>query len=149
MATLVGTETDLNTLLEKLIELDFDAAEAYEAAIERLDDEESRRKLGEFRADHLRHTEDLGKILRDSGREPPHKGDIKRLLTKGKVVIAGLAGDRAVLMAMKTNEDDTNHAYERAVNNDAAPASVKEVLRRNLGDERRHREWIEQRLASM
>lgn len=149
MATLVGTETDLNSLLEKLIELDYDAIEAYEAAIERLDDPTTAAKLNEFKGDHVRHTEDLGKILRESGREPPKKGDIKRVLTKGKVVLGGLAGDEAILRAMKTNEDDTNHAYERAVDNDVAPARVKEVLRKNLSDERRHRAWIEERLAQM
>lgn len=149
MATMVGTEKDLNHLLEKLIELDFDAAEAYQAAIERLEDATAKARLSEFKQDHLRHTENLGKILRDSGREPPHKGDIKRILTKGKVVVAGLVGDKAILKAMKTNEDDTNHAYERAVNNPVAPAQVKDVLRANLADERRHREWIEQRLATM
>lgn len=149
MATLVGMERDLSSLLEDLIELDFDAVEAYQAAIDRLEDATAREKLTEFKGDHVRHTEELGKLLRESGREPPKKGDIKRILTKGKVVIAGLAGDKAILMAMKTNEDDTNKAYERAVNNDAAPATIKEVLRANLADERRHRQWIEDRLKSM
>lgn len=149
MATLVGTEKDLNSLLVDLIELDYDAAEAYQAAIDRLEDQSSKEQLMKFKADHIRHTEELGSILSESGREPPTKGDIKRVLTKGKVVIAGLAGDKAILMAMKTNEDDTNTAYERAVNNDAAPARVKEVLRRNLADERRHREWIQKRIDTM
>ena len=50
---------------------------------------------------------------------------VTTVLTKGKVVLGGLIGDNAVLQAMKTNEDDTNTAYERA-----------------LGDERRHRDWM-------
>ena len=50
------------------------------------------------------------------GRTPPKEGDMKALLTKGKVVIAGLMGDEAILQAMRTNEADTNTAYERAVN---------------------------------
>ncbi len=149
MATLVGMESDLHSLLEDLIELDFDAAEAYQAAIDRLEDPQSKEKLTAFRADHIRHTEDLGKFLRESGREPPKKGDFKRMLTKGKVVIAGLMGDKAILMAMKTNEDDTNTAYERAVKNEAAPANIKDVLRANLADERRHRQWIEERLKTI
>ncbi len=149
MATLVGTEKDLNSLMIDLIELDYDAAEAYQAAIDRLEDSTSRSKLMEFKADHIRHAQDLGKVLRESGREPPTQGNIKRILTKGKVVIAGLVGDRAILRAMKSNEDDTNRAYERAVNNDVAPAQVKDLLRRNLADERRHRQWIEDRLIAM
>jgi uncharacterized protein (TIGR02284 family) len=149
MATTVGTESDLNQMLEKLIELDYDAAEAYDAAIERVEDATAKSKLEEFRNDHLRHTENLGEILRESGRQPPKRGDIKRVLTKGKVALGSLAGDEVLLKAMKTNEDDTNEAYERAVNHPSAPATVKDVLRSNLADERRHREWIETRLQSM
>lgn len=149
MATTVGTETDLNSMLESLIELDYDAADAYQAAIERVKNPDFRSTLEGFRKDHIRHTENLGDILRESGRQPPRRGDIKRMLTKGKVVIAGLAGDKAILTAMKTNEDDTNKAYERAVNNQAAPARVKDVLRNNLADERRHRQWIEDQLRGM
>jgi hypothetical protein len=35
--------------------------------------------------------------------------------------VAGLMRDKAILQAMKTNEDDTNTAYERAVKHDDAP----------------------------
>jgi uncharacterized protein (TIGR02284 family) len=149
MATLVGTQTDLNSLLEQLIELDFDAIDAYDAAIERLESQAFRSQLGDFRADHVRHTQELGAVLRQSGREPPTGPDIKRMLASGKVVIAGLVGDRAVLVAMKTNEDDTNTAYERAVNNSVVPSQVKGILQRGLSDERRHRAWIEQQIAAM
>jgi uncharacterized protein (TIGR02284 family) len=149
MATTVGTETDLNSLLVDLIQLDYDAVEAYQAAIDRLDDPSIKENLMKFMADHVRHIEDLGQVLSDSGQQPPRKGDMKRFLIKGKVVLAGLAGDKAILMAMKTNRDDTNTAYERAVNNDVAPARVKEILRRNLADERRHREWIVKRIDTL
>ena len=71
------------------------------------------------------------------------------MLTEGKVVIAGIMGDKAILTAMKSNEDDTNTAYERSVDNDVVPAQVKDTLREFLGDERRHRAWIEQQLETM
>ena len=48
---------------------------------------------------------------------------------------------------MKTNETDTNVAYARAITNDVVPAHVKDILRRNLADERRHRSWIERELS--
>ena len=75
-----------------------------------------RNALAEFERDHLRHITELGDILSSMGRTPPKEGDMKALLTKGKVVIAGLMGDEAILQAMRTNEADTNTAYERAVN---------------------------------
>jgi hypothetical protein len=58
-------------------------------------------------------------------------------------------GDKAILVAMKTNEDDTNTAYERAVNHEGRHASAEEVLRRGLADERRHRAWIDETLAAL
>ena len=49
---------------------------------------------------------------------------------------------------MKTNETDTNVAYERATTNDVVPPTVKELLRQNLADERRHRAWMEEQLGN-
>ena len=148
MTTLVGTQSDLNSLLKNLIELDYDAIEAYDAAISRVKSEAYRAKLTEFRDDHQRHTVTLSRVLRDSGQEPPSGPDLKRILTQGKVIVAGLAGDRAILFAMKTNETDTNVAYERATTNDVVPPTVKELLRQNLADERRHRAWMEEQLGN-
>jgi rubrerythrin len=149
MTTLVGTQKDLNDLLESLIELDLDAIEAYDAAIDRLSDAASKAKLTEFKADHVRHTQELGKVLAGSGRNIPTRADAKGLLAKGKVVLAGLVGDKAVLKAMKTNEDDTNTAYERAVAHEGTPASVSALFRTALDDERRHRAWIEAAISAM
>jgi hypothetical protein len=55
-------------------------------------------------------------------------------------------GDRAILRAMKTNEDDTNTAYERATGRADLTPTIRDVLTRALADERRHRQYIEQRL---
>jgi uncharacterized protein (TIGR02284 family) len=142
MTTTVGTENTLESLLEDLIQLDYDAADAYQAAIDRLENSSYRTRLAEFKRDHLRHITELGEILSDMGRTPPKEVDMKALLTKGKVIIAGLMGDEAVLQAMRTNEADTNTAYERAVNFKGLQANTREVLQRGLEDERRHCEWI-------
>ena len=61
---------------------------------------------------------------------------MKALLTKGKVVIAGLMGDEAILQATRTNEADTNTAYERAVKLSGLPSNTRDVLQRGLEDER-------------
>lgn len=147
MATLAGKQEDPIKVLRSLVELDFDAVDAYEAAIARLDDVAYRAQLRQFCDDHRRHIAELNPIIQRLGGEPVLEGDIKRILTKGKVVIGGLLGDKAILGAMKTNEDDTNKAYERAVQH-SFDASVMTILQRNLADERRHRAWIEQILAS-
>ncbi len=98
MATTVGTETTLGNLLEDLIQLDYDAADAYQAAIDRLDDRRFRDALAEFKRDHLRHIAELSDILSGMGRTPPKEGDMKGILAKGKVVIGGLMGDESICM---------------------------------------------------
>lgn len=142
MATTVGMESNVQDLLADLIQLDFDAADAYEAAIDRVQDPSYRLALGEFRIDHLRHIDELSDLLRAMDADPPEQGSLKSLLTRGKVAIGGLIGDKAILEAMRSNEADTNTAYERAVGHpDLAPAALT-LLERGLADERRHCEWV-------
>jgi uncharacterized protein (TIGR02284 family) len=147
MTTLKGSEENLVDLLNSLIELDYDAIEAYKAAIARLDDMNDRGVLAGFLQDHERHVVDLSALVRRHGDKPVSHGDVKQVLTKGKVVLAGLVGDRVVLAAMKTNEDDTNTAYERACRHAWLTDETRTLLERNLDDERRHRAWMEKRLA--
>lgn len=143
--------TDSNTLISKLndlIELDFDAIEAYDAAIERLEHPQFKAKLGEFRDDHERHTRNLAEQVTKLGGKPSRGPDVKRYLTKGKVVLADLVGqDRAILMAMRANEEVTNKRYELALSANAdMDAETRGVIEANLSDERRHRAWIEQQI---
>ena len=89
-----------------------------------------------------------GKLKRRWPKSLDHyttKGDAKKLLTKGKVVLADLAGDKAILSAMKSNEEQTNSEYEKAVKK-GYEASIQTILERGLADERRHKAWIEQTL---
>ena len=133
MTTIVGTESTLEDLLEDLIQLDYDAADAYQAAIDRLKNSTYRTRLAEFKQDHLRHITELGDILSSMGRTPPKEGDMKSLLTQGKVIIAGLMGDEAILQAMRTNEADTNTAYERAVNFTGLQANTQGAAAQSVG----------------
>lgn len=146
MVTTVGLETDFVEMISDLIELDFDAAEAYEEAIDRLDNDAYKNAFRQFTSDHYRHTEELSRYLQSMGETAPTGPSAKRLLTKGKVILADMFGDDAILRAMKTNEDDTNTAYERAVNFQDKPTNATEILERGLADERRHRQWIVQAL---
>ncbi|MBK8907120.1 MAG: ferritin-like domain-containing protein [Rhodospirillales bacterium] len=148
MPTTIGTESDVAALFNDLIKLDHDAIQAYEAAINKLDNAAWKRELTAFRSDHVRHTEELAAVVRDLGQEPPSGPDMKQMLTVGKVALAEVFGDKAILRAMKTNEDDTNTAYERAAGRSDLPASAVPVVRAALADERRHRDWIEKTIAA-
>lgn len=139
-----GTKT-----LKELVSLDYDAIEAYDAAIERLETRAFAEKLREFRQDHVRHTENLGSILRNLNEDVPDGPDLKRLLTEGKVIIAGLGGDKAVLRAMQANEKVTNKAYEKALEANGNDAATQQTLANNLEDERRHKAWIDETIEEL
>lgn len=146
MATLVGTQKDLGSLLNNLIELDYDAVAAYTAAIESLESPIFRDKLRAFKADHERHIIDLKPYAARYSEHVASGPDLKQVVTRGKVAFAQLAGDRAILYAMRSNEDDTNTAYDRAVRHMDVPGDLLALLQRNLSDERRHRAWLDGRI---
>ncbi len=148
MATLAGTQKSFVAALDALLELDYDVIEACKAAIERVDDETDKEQLRAFVADHELHTVELAPVLSRLGGTPSSGPDVRQWLTKGKVVVLGLAGVHAVLLAMKTNEEDTNTAYERMLQRDDVPPDVRPILERSLADEQRHKAWIEARLRA-
>ncbi|KZY31209.1 rubrerythrin family protein [Roseovarius sp. HI0049] len=143
MPTTVGTESTTADLVKNLLVLEHDAMAAYETTIERLDSAEYRQQVETFRRDHEAHVQELGRIADSLGIEKPTEGDMKQWLTTGKVALADLAGDGAILKAMKTNEDDTVAAYEQALGNSATDAQLRPVIEKGLADERRHRQWME------
>ena len=72
-------------LLNGLIKLDFDAIEAYEAALRRLDGEIVRTCLVAFLDDHRRHTRDLSELVRQFGGTPATVPGLMRVLIEGAV----------------------------------------------------------------
>lgn len=143
MATTVGTETEFTELVTNLIYLERDAIAAYDASIERLSDEGFRQQVARFKDDHLQHLDVLQEMAREAGANAPAEGDAKQMLTTGKIALADLMGDGAILKAMRTNEEDTVTAYERASrHHDALPES-RAFFEKALADEIRHRDWME------
>jgi len=149
MTITIGLEVGFVEMLCGLIEFDFDAIEAYKEAVNRFRNEIYKQRFKEFEADHVRHTEELSHYLLAHGEEPTTGPSAKQLLTKGKIIIADLFGDDAILYAMKSNEEDTNLAYERAVEFIDKPHDVVDLLNRALADERRHYQWIEDAVLHM
>jgi uncharacterized protein (TIGR02284 family) len=147
MGTMVGNYKDIAKLLNSLIELDYDAIAAYRAAIDKLDNYEDKSALRGFMADHERHIVDLRPFVERFGEKAADGTNAMVILTKGKVVIAALMGDRAILEAMRSNEDETNKRYEKATSRTDLPSELQGVLAKNLSDERRHRAYIVQRLG--
>ena len=149
MATTVGNEGDIAGLVTDLIYLERDAIAAYESTIEKLSDRALSEQVQRFLADHNQHLTVLNEMARELGTDAPREGDMKQMLTTGKIALANLMGDAAILKAMKTNEDDTVTAYERAARHrDAVPKSGA-FFEKALADEQRHRDWMEQTSSSL
>lgn len=143
MVTMVGKEGSIEKLVKDLLYLEHDAIAAYDSCIERLDDQTLSAKISEFKQDHLQHVEVLNEMARELGIDAPVEGDMKQMLTTGKVALADLMGDKAVLKAMKINEDDTVTAYERASGHEDAIPKSKAFFTKAHEDELRHRAWME------
>jgi rubrerythrin len=149
MVTFVGTQENFATAVKKLVELNLDAIEAYKAAIERLDNQEYKNKLSEFKTDHERHVRDLSSLLNIHGESAPTEPSAKHWLTEGKVALANLVGDNAILMAMRSNEIDTNTAHERVRDHTHKWKDAEELLNRAVEDEHKHKEWLNQALLDI
>jgi rubrerythrin len=143
MITKAGSQTDFSEALQTLVELDYDAVEAYDAAIERLKNLEHKAVLQGFRKDHQRHIQEISDLLVAHGEKAPEKSDAKKWLTKGKVVIAGLVSDNLVLAAMQSNEIDTNTAYEKINAHESKWVDAENILETAWKDEKRHKAWLD------
>ncbi|MCE2993033.1 MAG: DUF892 family protein [Alphaproteobacteria bacterium] len=143
MTTFVGTQKMFIDAVKSLIELDYDAIEAYEAAINRLENEDYKEKLTEFKSDHERHVENLSEVIRSHGETPPDGPTVKSMLTQGKVVLGNMLGDKTILRAMLDNEKDTNTAYQEMLKRDDLWDDINDILNRGSEDEKKHKQWLE------
>jgi rubrerythrin len=142
MVTMVGNESSIDKLVSDLIYLEHDAIAAYEACIERLNNKELSAQIAIFKEDHLQHLDTLKTMASELGIDAPAKGDMKQMLTTGKIALAAIMDDAAILKAMKTNEDDTVTAYERAARHEDAIPQSKAFFMKAHQDEERHRAWM-------
>jgi rubrerythrin len=129
--------------LVTLAQLDIDAAQAYEQAIDGIDIPEIRDRLDDFREDHERHVDELSAAITRLGGEPPRReADFKGYVIEGYTAVRSAMGIAGALRAMKNNEILANTIYEQALSLDL-PDDVKAIIERNREDERRHLAYIE------
>lgn len=134
--------------LKKLIILDHEAVEVYEAALHRLENRAYKLMFEEFKRDHERHISEVSKLLKLYNESPPAKFRMKSFLSQGKANLLTLSGDKAILYAMRSNALDMNAAYTRIINLNAKeiPQPLQRMLQQGLQDERCHLNWIETKL---
>jgi uncharacterized protein (TIGR02284 family) len=133
--------------LNALIQLDYDAIQAYDRAIAKIETEMIKRDLESFRRDHERHIIDLSDCIRELGGVPEELGrDFKGVLLEGLTALRSVTGTAGALKAMKTNEEITNKIYDEALGT-TLPANIRRVIERNRDDERRHLAYIQRALT--
>lgn len=148
MVTTVGTQNDYGDLLKALLKLEHDAIAAYETTLDKLESLSAKENIQGFLDDHHRHVRDLKALAADAGVAPSDDGSMKEMLTTGKVQLASLMGDGAVIGAMRSNEEDTVTAYQRAKDHEGLEPRAREVFSQAYQDEVRHRDWMERAAQS-
>jgi len=142
---------DVVARLNALIRLDHDAIAAYKVAVLELRSPRNPDRLRAALADHRRHVYDLALLVRNLGGEPASHRDLRQLLAGGAPPLrpsgltSGLSGrveERAILEAIRKNEEGCLEAYESAASQPGIPVDVRESVERNRNDERLHLAWI-------
>jgi ElaB/YqjD/DUF883 family membrane-anchored ribosome-binding protein len=136
--------------LNDLLQLDHDAVGAYDIAIEKLDDRDHADQIAGFRRDHERHIRELNSLIAELGgvpkNEPHATGPFKEALQS----LGGLAGDKGVLMAWRTNELQVRTKYDSYASKAMYwPDNVKRIVDQNALDEERHYRWVADVLQTM
>ena len=149
MAENTPSQTDLLAELNDLLQLDHDAVQAYTLAINALESAVHKRTLEEYRADHERHIVELTRLIQAAGGTPIEMSHIPSGAFKLAVQAVGAAGgDRAVLLAFKSNEWQVSEKYRRHAERPHAP-DVADVLLRAANDEEKHYAWAAATLEQM
>jgi hypothetical protein len=122
--------------------LEHDAIAAYDQTIARLENAEHKQTGASFKSDYDRHVQELTRLASANGATAHQEGDVEQMLTTGKIAVASMIGDRAILGAMRTNEEDIVTAYERAFGHAEATPDAGTISERAYVDELHHRAWM-------
>jgi len=138
--------SEFENALKELIELSYDIVEAYEVAIDRIESGDFRRKLNDFLLEHNYYIRKLSASLKEHNITPPDGPDVtKQRLTKGKVVLSNISGNKVILAAMSSNETDMGTAYEKllSLKRDDKWEDAADTVDDALKDQQKHKVWFE------
>lgn len=132
----------LEQQLSRLRQLDQEAEAAYEAAAGRVRRPSLRRGLRALAADCRRHVDELAPYLPAAGVSCGPDDDDRRLLRAGRLMLAQVLGDAAVLDALGDLVREGSAAYDHALADDRLATPARAVVQRNACDEHRHESWL-------
>jgi rubrerythrin len=136
--------------LNDLLRTDHDAVGAYDVAIERLEDRGHAEQILGFRRDHERHIRELNDLIAQLGGVPRNEPHATAPFRTALQSLGGLAGDRGLLVAFRTNELQVRSKYDLyAARANHWPVEVKRAIDRCAMDEERHYRWVADVLQSL
>ena len=127
---------------------DLDAIDAYDVALDRIEDAAMVRVLRGCLEDHQRHLIELSELLAAVDAQPPMQGLIDHLLCTARVLVGNVGGDAGVLLALRAREAEAWATYERLARSTGLPPQVRDLLRQHAREERRHLGLVEHHTAS-
>jgi uncharacterized protein (TIGR02284 family) len=139
---------DVVVLLNRLIQLHYDAIDACKAAVAHVEDPRARQQLCATLEDHRGHVDELAVVVRNLGGEPASPSDLRPLRANRRRPTS-LEGEHALLEALGRNEEGARVAYEDAASLPGVPLDVLAALERNLADQRKHLAWLAGRLETI
>src|SRR5688572_22920399 len=128
-------DTLLTTTLNDLLQLDVDAISAYSLVIRQLESKGRKEAVRRYQSDHRRHVRELKRVIQAHGGKAIAASHLPTGPFKLAMQAMGSAGgDRAVLLAFKTNERQGRDKYRRAAATRALPKNVARVIKRASRD---------------
>jgi ElaB/YqjD/DUF883 family membrane-anchored ribosome-binding protein len=129
--------------LNDLLQLDHDAIAAYDVAIEKLEDRDHADQIAGYRRDHERHIRELNQLILNLGGTPKNEPHLTGPFKTAMQSLGGLAGDKGILLAWRTNELQVRTRYDSYASKAMLwPPDVKRVVDGAALDEERHYEWV-------
>ena len=144
---------DVVALLNRLIQMHYDAIDGCKAAVAQIGDARDRAHLAVALEDHRGHVGELAVVVRNLGGEPASQGRIEVASRTRRTSGVGLCrssaeAEHALLEAFWRKEERARIAYEDATSQPGVPLDVLAALERNLADERKHLAWVAGRLET-
>ncbi len=141
-------DRELFRLLKRILFLANDLCLAYGTAIRRIDEDSIRETLIEMDKSHDRYRVELSDFICELGYDAPDTGGLHGVVERGRVIVADLSGDGAILRAMAKNEAELLAAYEEAAQQSGLPQKISEFLARAVLYEKTHRQYFDDALLS-
>ncbi|ALG92351.1 MULTISPECIES: DUF2383 domain-containing protein [Actibacterium] len=140
---MIGTEPRADHLVQNLMALEQDMLAACETLRDRLSSRDHFDKA-EMTCQQLpAHIQELRDYAERVGVTPTEGGDLRALLTVGRVELAALAGDdKTLLRAMSRNESTLVDAWQNAMANPETPPDLMPLAEAALTDASHHRAWL-------